>query len=65
MTCDRFTELMPDYCERRLGTRDMAFAREHLEIVQGLLAGDAKAASRAMARHIRSGLKYWSRAVAR
>src|SRR4051812_2307342 len=32
MTCDRFTELMPDYCERRLGTRDMAFAREHLEI---------------------------------
>ena len=40
-------------------------AREHLEIVEGLLAGDAKAASRAMARHIRSGLKYWSRAVGR
>jgi DNA-binding GntR family transcriptional regulator len=38
-------------------------AREHLAIVEGLLAGDAKAAARAMARHIQSGVKYWSRAL--
>ena len=38
-------------------------AREHLAIVEALLAGDARAAARAMARHIRSGLRYWSRAV--
>jgi DNA-binding GntR family transcriptional regulator len=38
-------------------------AHEHLAIVDALLAGDAREASRAMARHIRSGIKYWSRAV--
>ena len=38
-------------------------AHEHLAIVEALLAGDAKAAARAMARHIRSGVRYWSRAV--
>jgi DNA-binding GntR family transcriptional regulator len=38
-------------------------AHEHLAIVEGLLAGDPKAAVRAMARHIRSGVRYWSRAV--
>jgi DNA-binding GntR family transcriptional regulator len=38
-------------------------AREHLAIVEALLAGDAKAAGRAMARHIRSGARYWSRAL--
>ncbi len=38
--------------------------REHLAIVDALLAGDAKEAARAMARHIRSGLKYWRRAIA-
>jgi DNA-binding GntR family transcriptional regulator len=38
-------------------------AREHLTIVETLLAGKAKEASRAMARHIRSGAKYWSRAL--
>jgi DNA-binding GntR family transcriptional regulator len=38
-------------------------AREHLAIVDALLAGDAKEAARAMARHIRSGDKYWSRAM--
>jgi DNA-binding GntR family transcriptional regulator len=38
-------------------------AHEHLAIVAALLAGDAREAARAMARHIRSGLKYWSRAV--
>lgn len=38
-------------------------AREHLAIVEGLLAGDARAAAKAMARHIRSGLKYWTRSL--
>jgi DNA-binding GntR family transcriptional regulator len=38
-------------------------AREHLAIVEALLARDAKEAARAMARHIHSGLKYWSRAM--
>lgn len=38
-------------------------AREHLAIVEGLLAGDARAAARAMSRHIRSGMRYWSRAL--
>lgn len=38
-------------------------AGEHLAIVEGLLAGDPRTASQAMARHIRSGLKYWSRAL--
>jgi DNA-binding GntR family transcriptional regulator len=36
---------------------------EHLAIVEALLAGDGKAASKAMARHIRSGERYWSRAL--
>ena len=40
-------------------------AREHLAIVEALLAGDARAAARAMARHIRSGARYWSRSVPR
>ncbi len=39
-------------------------AREHLAIVEALLAADRKRAARAMARHIRSGIKYWSRALA-
>ena len=38
-------------------------AREHLAIVELLIAGDPKAAANAMARHIRSGVKYWSRAL--
>jgi DNA-binding GntR family transcriptional regulator len=38
-------------------------ANEHLRIVEGLLANDATESSRAMARHIRSGVKYWSRAL--
>jgi DNA-binding GntR family transcriptional regulator len=38
-------------------------AREHLAIVRAMLAGDGKAASRAMARHILSGGKYWSNAI--
>jgi DNA-binding GntR family transcriptional regulator len=38
-------------------------AEEHLAIVDALLAGNAKEAARAMSRHIRSGVKYWSRAI--
>lgn len=38
-------------------------AHEHLAIVDALLAGDRAAAARAMSKHIRSGLKYWSRAL--
>src|SRR5262249_58784442 len=38
-------------------------AAEHLAIVEALLANDRKAASRAMARHIRSGIRTWGRAA--
>ena len=38
-------------------------AREHLEIVEALLARDRRRAVRAMAFHIRQGVKYWSRAL--
>jgi DNA-binding GntR family transcriptional regulator len=38
-------------------------AHEHLAIVEALQAGDARAAARAMAHHIRSGARYWSRAL--
>lgn len=38
-------------------------AHEHAVIVDGLLASDARAASRAMSHHIRSGMVYWSRAL--
>jgi DNA-binding GntR family transcriptional regulator len=38
-------------------------AQEHLAIVEALMAGDRRLASRAMARHIRSGKMYWSRAL--
>lgn len=40
-------------------------ASEHLEIVEALIESDAKRAARAMARHIRSGVKYWSRGLPR
>ena len=38
-------------------------AAEHLAIVESLLATDPRAAGQAMARHIRSGLRTWSRAA--
>lgn len=38
-------------------------AHEHMAIVEALLASDRREASRAMARHILSGMKYWCRAV--
>jgi DNA-binding GntR family transcriptional regulator len=36
---------------------------EHLAIVEALRSGNAREARRAMARHIHSGIKYWSRAL--
>jgi DNA-binding GntR family transcriptional regulator len=36
---------------------------EHLAIVESLLSGDGKGAARAMADHIRSGIRYWSRSM--
>ncbi|MDB5308529.1 MAG: GntR family transcriptional regulator [Gemmataceae bacterium] len=39
-------------------------AREHLDLIRALVDGDPRAAGRAMARHIRSGEKYWSRVTA-
>lgn len=44
-------------------TRLAGEAGEHLAIVEALLAGDARQAARAMSRHIRSGIRYWSRAL--
>jgi DNA-binding GntR family transcriptional regulator len=38
-------------------------AHEHHAIVEGLLDGDTRTAVRAMAKHIWSGVKYWSRAL--
>lgn len=38
-------------------------AAEHLAIVDALLVGDPRLARRAMARHIRSGIRTWSRAA--
>ena len=38
-------------------------AGEHLAIVEGLQADDRRAAVRAMARHIQSGVTYWSRSL--
>ena len=38
-------------------------AHEHLAIVEALLAGDKNEAAQAMARHIRSGFKYWTRSL--
>jgi len=32
MNCDQFAELLSDYCERRLPSRETAFAREHLDL---------------------------------
>ncbi|APW61929.1 GntR family transcriptional regulator [Paludisphaera borealis] len=40
-----------------------AEAREHLAVVEALLAGDRQAAVAAMARHIAAGVDYWSRAL--
>ena len=36
---------------------------EHLAIVEALLDGNGKSAAKAMASHIRSGVRYWSRSM--
>ena len=38
-------------------------AGEHLAIVEELIRGDGRAAAKAMALHIRTGVRYWSRAM--
>lgn len=38
-------------------------ADEHLAIVEALIAGEPERASHAMANHIQSGVKYWSRGL--
>jgi len=38
-------------------------SREHLAIVDALLAGDRRGAALAMSRHIRSGIVHWSKAL--
>ena len=53
----RHVEARNDY--RRLPVE----AAEHLAIVEALLAGDRKAAARAMARHVLSSIRTWNRAL--
>lgn len=38
-------------------------AHEHMAIIEALIANNPREASRAMARHIRSGARYWTRAM--
>ena len=47
--------------ERKENRRLADESREHLAIVEALLNEDGKEACRAMARHLRSGVRYWTR----
>jgi DNA-binding GntR family transcriptional regulator len=59
-----FRDMAWAYEEMRSDFRRLAGeAKEHLAIVDALLAENAKEAAKAMAQHIRSGFKYWSRAL--
>jgi DNA-binding GntR family transcriptional regulator len=59
-----FRDVTYDQHEARNDSRRLAEeAHEHLAIVEALLAGDAAAAVAAMARHLRSGVRYWTRAM--
>jgi DNA-binding GntR family transcriptional regulator len=59
-----FRDLAWDREAARCDYRRLAVeAREHLAIVAALRAGDRRAASRAMARHIHAGMKYWCKAL--
>ncbi|MGH7202527.1 MAG: FCD domain-containing protein, partial [Planctomycetaceae bacterium] len=59
-----FRDMAWEYEGRRNDFQRLAEeAREHLAIVEALLAGDRRAAMRAMSRHVLSGIKYWSRAL--
>ncbi len=53
----KFEETRNDF--RRLTVE----AHEHLAIVEAMIAADRAAAVKAMARHIKSGIMYWSRAL--
>ena len=58
-----FRDVAWDRDEARRDYRRLAEeAHEHLAIVDALAAGDRHEAFRAMSRHIRSGMKYWTRA---
>ena len=59
-----FRDMAWQYEESRSDYRRLAEeAGEHLAIVEALLAADSRAAARAMSRHIKSGIKYWSQAL--
>jgi DNA-binding GntR family transcriptional regulator len=59
-----FRDISYTHHEERNDFRRLAEeAREHLAIVEALLAGDRREAMRAMARHLKGGVKYWSRAL--
>lgn len=59
-----FRDVSYEQHEARNDSRRLAEeAHEHLAIVEALLAGDAGAAAAAMANHLRSGLRYWTRAM--
>jgi DNA-binding GntR family transcriptional regulator len=59
-----FRDMAWVYEESRSDYRRLAGeAQEHLKIVEALLAGDPRGAARAMAQHIKSGIRYWSRAL--
>lgn len=59
-----FRDVAWAYYESRNDYRRLAEeAHEHLAIVEALLAGDGREAARAMSRHIKSGVRYWSRAL--
>jgi DNA-binding GntR family transcriptional regulator len=53
------------YKERNDLRRLAEEAREHLAIVEALLAGNGREASRAMSHHIRTGVKYMTRSLPR
>jgi len=48
---------------RAVARRLVEESREHLAVVEALLANEPRDAARAMARHICSGGKYWSQAI--
>jgi DNA-binding GntR family transcriptional regulator len=59
-----FRDASWDHTESRSDYRRVAVeAREHLAIVKALSVADRRAAVRAMANHIASGMTYWCRAL--
>ena len=59
-----FRDVSYTHHEERNDLRRLAEeAREHLAIVEALQAGNRQDAAHAMSRHIKSGVKYWSRAL--